>query len=51
MKSRKRAAISSTKKHRHLRGKELHQTERLLAILMLLLQHNIDKLLHHHRSN
>jgi hypothetical protein len=36
--------------HRHLRGKELAQTERVVALLMLLLQHNLDKLLNHHRS-
>ena len=51
MKNRKRAAVSSTRKHRHFDKQELRETKRLLAVLLLLLQHNIDKLLHHHRSN
>lgn len=46
MKSKRAAHSRRTTKHRR---SDLDRTEKLLSLLLLLLQHNIDKMLRHHR--
>jgi hypothetical protein len=47
---RKQAAHSSTKKPRPRTASRLKQIEDRMALLLLLLQHNIDKMIQHKRS-
>lgn len=46
---RKRAVRLSTKKLQR-RSRNLDRIEQQLSLLLLLLQHNIDKVLHHKRA-